>query len=58
MRIFDLDAFGAGPVLCAHLFHTLTPRALDQPHANAVDWLKMCWAVFSVIRCRNLSLRS
>ena len=40
MWIFDLDAFGAGPVLCAHLFHSLTPHALDQSHANAVDWLK------------------
>ena len=29
--VFDLDAFGAGPVLCAHLFHTLTPYALDRP---------------------------
>ena len=25
--VFDLDAFGAGPVLCAHLFHSLTPHA-------------------------------
>ncbi len=40
MWVFDLDAFGAGPVLCAHLFHTLTGRALDQPSAAAVDWLK------------------
>ncbi len=31
MWVFDLDAFGAGPVLCAHLFHTLTPYALDRP---------------------------
>ena len=40
MWIFDLDAFGAGAVLCAHLFHSLTPHALDQSHADAVDWLK------------------
>jgi monoamine oxidase len=40
MWVFDLDAFGAGPALCAHLFHTLTPHALDQPPAKAVDWLK------------------
>ena len=33
MWVFDLDAFGAGPVLCAHLFHTLTPYALDRPAA-------------------------
>jgi polyamine oxidase len=40
MWVFDLDGFGAGPVLCAHLFHTLTPYALDCPPAQAVDWLK------------------
>ncbi len=39
MWIFDLDAFGAGPVLCAHLFHTLTPYALDCPAQQAVEWL-------------------
>jgi polyamine oxidase len=39
MWVFDLDAFGAGPVLCAHLFHTLTSYALDRPQAQAVDWL-------------------
>ena len=39
MWVFDLDAFGAGPVLCAHLFHTLTPYALDRPPAEAVTWL-------------------
>ena len=38
--VFDLDAFGAGPVLCAHLFHTLTPYALDRPPAQSVGWLK------------------
>ena len=40
MWVFDLDAFGAGPVLCAHLFHTLTPYALDRPPEQAVDWLR------------------
>ena len=40
MWVFDLDGFGAGPVLCAHLFHTLTPHALDRPQAKAVDWLR------------------
>jgi monoamine oxidase len=39
MWIFDPDAFGAGPVLCAHLFHTLTPYALDSPARQAVEWL-------------------
>ncbi|WP_164478411.1 flavin monoamine oxidase family protein [Mycolicibacterium stellerae] len=39
MWVFDLDGFGAGPVLCAHLFHTLTPYALARPPAQAVDWL-------------------
>ncbi len=37
--VFDLDAFDAGPVLCAHLFHTLTPIALDRSPARAVGWL-------------------
>jgi polyamine oxidase len=40
MWVFDLDDFGAGPVLCAHLFHTITPYAIDRPAAEAVDWLK------------------
>ena len=40
MWVFDLDGFGAGPVLCAHLFHTLTPHALDRAHEQAVDWLR------------------
>jgi polyamine oxidase len=39
MWVFDLDGFGAGPVLCAHLFHTLTPYALDRTAQHAVDWL-------------------
>ena len=38
MWVFDLDAFGAGPVLCAHLFHSLTPYALDRSPAEAVTW--------------------
>ena len=40
MWVFDLDAFGAGPVLRAHLFHSLAPYALDQSDHQAVDWLK------------------
>lgn len=36
--VFDLNAFGAGPVLCAHLFHSLTPYLLDQ--SAAVNWFK------------------
>jgi polyamine oxidase len=36
--VFDLDAFGAGPVLCAHLFPTLTTYALDRPPTQAVEW--------------------
>ena len=26
-------------MLCAHLFHTLTPYALDRPAQHAVEWL-------------------
>lgn len=37
--VFHLDAFGAGPVLCAHLFHSLTPLALDRSQAEAATWL-------------------
>lgn len=44
MWVFDLDAFQAGPVLCAHLFHTLTPYALDRPPAQAVEWLRQVLA--------------
>jgi monoamine oxidase len=40
MWVFDLDAFGAGPVLCAHLFHSLTPYALDRSPTEAVTWLR------------------
>ena len=36
--VFDLDAFGAGPVLCAHLVHSLTPVALDRSPAEAASW--------------------
>lgn len=39
MWLFDLDAFGAGPVLCAHLFHSLTPYVLDRTPIDAVRWL-------------------
>ncbi|MET0475116.1 MAG: NAD(P)/FAD-dependent oxidoreductase [Mycobacterium sp.] len=39
MWVFDLDAFGAGPVLCAHLFHSLTPYALDRSSTEAAAWL-------------------
>ena len=39
MWVFDLDAFGTGPVLCAHLFHTLTPYVLDQRPEQVVAWL-------------------
>ena len=39
MWVFDLDAFGAGPVLCAHLFHSLTPYSLDRSPSDAVAWL-------------------
>jgi monoamine oxidase len=38
--VFDLDAFGAGPVLCAHLFHSLTPYALDRSSVEAVTWFR------------------
>jgi polyamine oxidase len=40
MWVFDLDAFGAGPVLCAHLFHSLTPYALDRSSVEAVTWFR------------------
>jgi monoamine oxidase len=40
MWVFDLDAFGAGPVLCAHLFHSLTPYALDRSPVEAVTWFR------------------
>ena len=36
--VFDLDAFGAGPVLCAHLVHSLTPHALERSPAEAAAW--------------------
>ncbi len=37
--MFDLNGFGAGPVLCAHLFHSLTPNAPNRSPADAVTWL-------------------
>ncbi len=40
MWVFDLDAFGAGPVLCAHLFHSVSPRALNQSPAEAATWMR------------------
>lgn len=40
MWVFDLDAFGAGPVLCAHLFHSLTPYALERSASEATNWLR------------------
>ena len=40
MWVFDLDAFGAGPVLCAHLFHSVSPRALNQSPAEAATWIR------------------
>lgn len=36
--VFDLDAFGAGPVLCVHLVHSMTPHALDRSPAAAAAW--------------------
>ncbi len=52
MWVFDLDAFGAGPVLCAHLFHTLTPYALDRPLTHSRRVVNgACWQTFSAIRC-------
>jgi polyamine oxidase len=39
MWVFDLNAFGAGAVLCAHLFHSLTPYALTRTSSEAVHWL-------------------
>ena len=36
--VFDLDAFGAGPVLCAHLVHSITPHALERAPAEAAAW--------------------
>ena len=37
--VFDLDAFGAGPVLVAHVFHSATGRVLGGPPEQAGDWL-------------------
>jgi polyamine oxidase len=36
--VFDLDAFGAGPVLCAHPVSTTTHYALDRSQAEAATW--------------------
>lgn len=35
---FDLDDFGAGPTLVAHLFASNTGRALDAPRDEAAAW--------------------
>ncbi len=40
MWVFDLDAFGAGPVLCAHLFHSVSHHALNRSPTEAATWLK------------------
>jgi monoamine oxidase len=37
--VFDLDAFGAGPVLVAHLFHRVTGQVLDGTPEQAADWV-------------------
>ncbi len=36
--VIDLDAFGAGPVLCAHLVHSATHHALGRSQAEAAAW--------------------
>jgi monoamine oxidase len=37
--VFDLDAFGAGPVLVAHVFHSTSGRVLDGTPEQAGDWV-------------------
>lgn len=37
--VFDLDAFGAGPVLVCHVFHTAAHHVLDESPAAAADWV-------------------
>ncbi len=37
MWIFDHDAFGTGPVLECHVFHSATHHVVDEP--RAVDWV-------------------
>jgi monoamine oxidase len=36
--VFDLHAFGAGPALVGHLFHSATPIVLDRSPDEAVRW--------------------
>ena len=37
--VFDLDAFGAGPVLVCHVFHTAARHVLDGSPGDAADWV-------------------
>ena len=37
--LFDLDAFGAGPSLVAHVFHSDTGHVLDVPPNDAAEWV-------------------
>ncbi|WP_432479172.1 flavin monoamine oxidase family protein [Nocardioides sp. GXQ0305] len=37
--VFDLDAFGAGPVLACHVFHSATGRVSAPWPAGAVQWV-------------------
>jgi monoamine oxidase len=37
--IFDLDAFGAGPILACHVFHSTTARLRGASPAEAAAWL-------------------
>ena len=37
--VFDLHAFGVGPTLVAHVFHSATPNVLDQSADDAAGWL-------------------
>jgi len=36
--IFDLHAFGAGPALVAHVFHSATAHVLDRSDDDATRW--------------------
>lgn len=37
--VFDLDAFGSGPVLACHVFHSTATRLTDMAPAQAARWL-------------------
>ena len=37
--VFDLDAFGIGPVLVCHTFHSAAARVLERAPAAAVGWV-------------------